>query len=266
MSGWRPKLVALDVDGTIVDSDNELSDPVRDAIVAIRDAGIETVISTGRAINGVMDTVGKLGFDRGLAVASNGAVVFRYSDDDVDPVEVIHSVTFDASDAVRRVLEEVPDAIVAVEQVGSGFRVNRPFPEAEFSDQWVIDDIETLIAEPVTRVVIRSTDHTPAEFTAIVHDLGLTGTNYFIGYSAWLDLAPEGVSKASGLDVVCERLGFTAADVLAVGDGNNDLEMLQWAGRGVAMGQSPDRVKAVADAVTGSIDEDGLATELQRYL
>ena len=120
--------------------------------------------------------------------------------------------------------------------------------------------------QPVTRVVIRSTDHTPAEFTAIVHDLGLTGTNYFIGYSAWLDLAPEGVSKASGLDVVCERLGLTPADVLAVGDGNNDLEMLRWAGRGVAMGQSPDSVKEAADAVTGSIDDDGLATELRRYL
>ena len=258
---WVPKLVALDVDGTIVNGDNELSDVVRDAVVAIRDAGIETVISTGRAISGVMDTVGKLGFTDGLAVASNGAVVFSY-----DPVEIIHSVTFDAADAVRRVLEEVPDAIVAVEQVGTGFRVNRPFPETEFADQWVIDDVERLIAEPVTRVVIRSTDHTPAEFTAIVHDLGLTGTNYFIGYSAWLDLAPEGVSKASGLDVLCERLGLTAADVLAVGDGNNDLEMLQWAGRGVAMGQSPDSLKAAADAVTGSIDEDGLAQELTKYL
>ncbi|KQX74250.1 MULTISPECIES: HAD family hydrolase [Aeromicrobium] len=258
---WVPKLVALDVDGTIVNGDNELSDVVRDAVVAIRDAGIETVISTGRAISGVMDTAAKLGFTDGLAVASNGAVVFTY-----DPVEVVHSVTFDAADAVRRVLQEVPDAIVAVEQVGSGFRVNRPFPETEFAGQFVIDDVEKLIAEPVTRVVIRSTDHTPAEFTAIVHDLGLTGTNYFIGYSAWLDLAPEGVSKASGLDVVCERLGLTAADVLAVGDGNNDLEMLQWAGRGVAMGQSPDALKAVADAVTGSIDEDGLAQELTKYL
>ena len=258
---WMPKLVALDVDGTLVDGDNRMSAAVHEVVTAIRDSGIETVISTGRAIDGVMDTVGKLGFTEGYAVASNGAVVFTY-----DPVEVIHSVTFDASDAVRRVMEQVPDAIVAVEEVGSGFRVNRPFPEAEFSAQVVVDDVEKLIAEPVTRVVIRSTEHTPAEFTAIVHDLGLEGTNYFIGYSAWLDLAPEGVSKASGLDVVCERLGIEPADVLAVGDGNNDLEMLQWAGRGVAMGQSPDALKDVADFVTGTVEDDGLATELARYL
>jgi Cof subfamily protein (haloacid dehalogenase superfamily) len=258
---WRPRLVALDIDGTLVDGSNEMSDVVRQTVLAIRDSGVATVISTGRAIPGVMDTVDKLGFTEGYAVASNGAVVFQY-----DPVEVIHSVTFDASDAVRRVMEQVPDAIVAVEEVGRGFRVNRPFPEEEFSGQFVVDDVEKLIAEPVTRVVIRSTDHTPAEFTAIVHDLGLTGTNYFIGYSAWLDLAPEGVSKASGLDFLCERLGVAQADVLAVGDGNNDREMLQWAGRGVAMGHAPDAVKDLADAVTGAVDEDGLATELQTYL
>jgi Cof subfamily protein (haloacid dehalogenase superfamily) len=259
--GWRPKLVALDVDGTLVDSANEMSAAVRDAVRAIRESGIETVISTGRAIPGVMDTVEKLGFAEGHAVASNGAVVFAY-----DPVEVLHAVTFDARDAVLRVMEQVPDAIVAVEEVGAGFRVNRPFPEAEITGQFVVQEVEQLIADPVTRVIIRSTDHTAEEFTTIVRDLGLTGTNYFIGYSAWLDLAPEGVSKASGLDFLCERLGIAQSEVLAVGDGNNDIEMLQWAGRGVAMGHAPETLRSVADAVTGSIDDDGLVTELNNYL
>jgi Cof subfamily protein (haloacid dehalogenase superfamily) len=265
-SSWRPRLVALDVDGTLVDGDNVMSDAVRDAVLAIRDAGIETVISTGRAVDGVLDTVGKLGLDEGYAVASNGAVVFQYRDDAVEPVEVLQAVTFDASDAVRRVLELVPDAIVAVEEVGVGFRLNRPFPENEVAGQFRVEDVESLIAEPVTRVVIRSTDHTAEEFTAIVHDLGLTGTNYYIGYSAWLDLAPEGVSKASGLEFLCDRLGIDRADVLAVGDGNNDLEMVRWAGRGVAMGHGPDVLKQEADAVTGSIADDGLVAELRRYL
>ncbi|MCW2771385.1 MAG: haloacid dehalogenase, partial [Aeromicrobium sp.] len=177
-----------------------------------------------------------------------------------------HAVTFDASDAVRRVMEYVPDAIVAVEEVGVGFRVNRPFPEDEISGHFTVEHIDSLIAEPVTRVVIRSTDHTAKEFSAIVDDLGLTGTNYFIGYSAWLDLAPDGVSKASGLEHLTDKLGIDRADVLAVGDGNNDLEMLSWAGRGVAMGHGPDSLKDVADDVTGSIFEDGLVEELKRYL
>lgn len=258
---WRPGLVALDVDGTLVGNTNEMSAVVRKTVRAIRDAGMETVISTGRAIPGVLDTIEKLGFDHGYAIASNGAIIFSY-----DPVEVLHSVTFDASDAVRRVLEYVPDAIVAVEEIGVGFRVNRPFPYGEVNGKFVVEDVDALIAEPVTRVVIRSTDHTAEEFSTIVEDLGLTGTNYFIGYSAWLDLAPAGVSKASGLDFLVRRLGIAQADVLAVGDGNNDVEMLRWAGRGVAMGHGPEALLEAADAVTGTIEEDGLATELAQYL
>ncbi|RYJ02371.1 MAG: HAD family phosphatase, partial [Actinomycetales bacterium] len=86
------------------------------------------------------------------------------------------------------------------------------------------------------------------------------------GYTAWLDIAPDGVSKASGLDVLCGRFGIDPADVLAVGDGHNDLEMLRWAGRGVAMGQAPPDLLDVADDVTGSVHEDGLAAELRRWV
>ncbi len=73
------------------------------------------------------------------------------------------------------------------------------------------------------------------------------------------------MSKASGLAKVAQTLGVAQTDVLAIGDGRNDVEMLQWAGRGVAMGQAPDDVKAVADAVTGTLGEDGVAVELSRW-
>ena len=79
------------------------------------------------------------------------------------------------------------------------------------------------------------------------------------------DLAPEGVSKASGLADVTRRLGVDRSDVLAIGDGRNDIEMLEWAGRGVAMGQAPAEVKASADAVTESVEEDGAAAEIARW-
>ena len=74
-----------------------------------------------------------------------------------------------------------------------------------------------------------------------------------------------GVSKASGLEVVCRELGVGAADVLAIGDGRNDVEMLTWAGRGVAMGQAVEEVRAVADAVTSTVDDDGAAVEMSRW-
>ncbi|ALX06100.1 MULTISPECIES: HAD family hydrolase [Aeromicrobium] len=261
MTSWRPKIVALDVDGTMVDWENRMTDTVREAVHAIKDSGVHVVISTGRAIPGVLDAARNLRLDDGIAVASNGAVVHTYS-----PVEVVHTVTFDASEAVRRVLEHIPDALVAVEEVGTGYRISAPFPEWEIDGTVTIQTVDELVAEPVTRVIIRAPEHDVEEFGRLVHGLGLNEVNYNIGYTAWLDIAPDGVSKASGLEVVCERLGVDRADVLAVGDGMNDYEMLRWAGRGVAMGQGSDELKAVADDVTGTVLEDGLATELRRWL
>ena len=256
-----PRLAALDVDGTLVDETNALSPAVRDAVLALADAGVAIVVATGRAMPGTMEVVERLGLENGTAVTSNGAIVLGYH-----PVEVLHSVTFDASEAVRRVLESIPDALVAVEEVGVGYRVNAPFPEGEVGGRITVEDVDSLVSEPVTRVVIRAPEHDAREFAEVVEGLGLTETNYYIGYTAWLDLAPQGVSKASGLEMVCARLDVAPAEVLAVGDGYNDVEMLEWAGRGVAMGQAPDHVVAAADAVTGTVADDGLATELARYL
>ncbi len=261
MTGWRPKLVALDVDGTLVDGANVMTPAVRETVRAIRTSGVETVITTGRAIPGVLNTAALLGFDDAYAIASNGALVFTFT-----PVELLQTVTFDASEAVRRVLERVPDVLVAVEEIGVGYRLNKPFPDGEINGTMTVEPVEALIAEPVTRVVIRAPDHSQEEFATLVEDLGLADTNYYIGYTAWLDLAPEGVSKASGLTYLCDRLGINSADVLAVGDGNNDIEMLKWAGLGVAMGHAPSALLEVADEVTGSIDEDGLVDVLRRYL
>jgi len=258
---FTPKMLALDVDGTLVDFEDRMTDRVRSTVRAARDAGLPVVISTGRSTHGVMDAAQKLGFDDGLAVASNGAVTFSYS-----PVEILSTVTFDARETVKLVLEHVPDAAVAVEEIGRGYRINKPFPAGEIRGEMIEQSIEQLVAEPVTRVIIRSPGQSAQEFTELAERLGLHGISYFVGYTAWLDLAPEGVSKASGLEAVCARLQLTAADVLAVGDGLNDLEMLRWAGRGVAMGDSAPQVIEAADDVTGSVHEDGLADEIDRWL
>jgi HAD superfamily hydrolase (TIGR01484 family) len=254
-------LAALDVDGTLVDETNALSPRVRDAVRELAASGVAIVVATGRAMPGTVDVVERVGLDDGFAVTSNGAIVVGYH-----PFEVLHSVTFDASEAVRRVLERVPDALVAVEEIGVGYRVNEPFPEGEVSGRITVEDVDSLVSEPVTRVVIRAPEHDAQEFADVVKGLGLTDTNYYIGYTAWLDLAPQGVSKASGLEMVCARLDIAQADVLAIGDGFNDVEMLEWAGRGVAMGQAPEHVRAIADDVTGTVADDGLAAELRRYL
>jgi Cof subfamily protein (haloacid dehalogenase superfamily) len=270
---WTPRVVALDIDGTLlkwVDGQTEdyetITAPVYDAIHRALDAGAHVVLSSGRSPHGMTRIADMLDIPREEAdqlwvVASNGAVVFRYP-----PMEVVHEETFDAAPAVAAVLEHHPDALVAVEEraVG-GYRVNRVFPEGEISGEQIITEVDDIVGEPVSRVIIRDPDATADDFLELASKLGLHGTDYVVGWTAWLDLSPVGVSKASGLQHVCDRIGLTAADVLAIGDGRNDIEMLRWAGRGVAMGQAVDEVKAAADDVTASVHDEGAAVEMSRW-
>jgi HAD superfamily hydrolase (TIGR01484 family) len=276
-TGWQPRVVALDIDGTLFGAphgsgvvDETIAPAVLEALAAAGAAGVQVVLATGRStfgITGVLDMLGlpRRSAEQAFAVASNGSVTFGYAPDRVPPVEILSTVTFDASEVVARLLDHAPHVHVAVEEIGIGYRVNKPFPEGEITGQFTFQSVEELVAEPVTRVIIRDPDATEQDFARLVERVGLHGINYFIGWTAWLDLAPADVSKASGLQDVCARLGVPARDVLAIGDGRNDVEMLQWAGRGVAMGQAVDEVKAAADAVTGTVHDDGVARELSRW-
>lgn len=268
--GWQPKLVVLDIDGTLLQwvegsgqTLEEISPPVRAAVHSAMDAGAHVVLASGRSMHGMTRVIDLLGLHRGerlWGVASNGAVVFRYP-----PGEVVFEETFDAAEAVREVLEEHPTALVAVEERGVGYRVTGEFPTGELSGEMTVTTVHELIGEPVSRVIIRDPSATPEDFVALGRRLGLHGTDYVVGWTAWMDLSPIGVSKASGLARVAAELGVGADEALAIGDGRNDLEMLRWVARGVAMGQAIDEVKAVADAVTATVQEDGVAVELARW-
>ncbi|CAN5553175.1 HAD family hydrolase [soil metagenome] len=274
-TSFSPRLVALDIDGTLFDNEpvegepvgvvtERISPAVVEAVNRAYDAGAHVVLATGRSTFGITTVWELLGLPRDgasvLSVASNGSVTFRYP-----PMEVRTTETFDASEIVRMLLEEVPEAAVAVEEVGVGYRLNRPFPDGEINGEMRLQTVAELVAEPVTRVIIRDPHSSEEEFLALAEKLGLQGTNYFIGWTAWLDLAPEGISKASALSGVAEELGVAQADVLAIGDGRNDVEMLRWAGRGVAMGQAPLVVQEAADAVNETVRKDGVAVELARW-
>lgn len=264
-AGWRPGLVALDIDGTVVDHAGELPVSVYAAVQRVRAAGVPVVLSTGRAWHGTRPVFEALDLPPGYAVSSNGAVVVEHDPEAGTPTAVVRQVTFDPAPVIDRVAELAPHALIATEVVGEGYRVSGPFPDGDLQGQVWHSTLDELKAEPVTRVIVRDPTSSDAEFLALADSLGLHGVSYFIGYSAWLDIAPEGVHKATGLAYVCERLGIDRADVLALGDGRNDIEMLRWAGRGVALGDAPEEVRAAADAVTGLFADDGTPTELARW-
>ena len=138
--------------------------------------------------------------------------------------------------------------------------------ELQLDGEQVVVPWEELMTEPVTRVTFRSPSGTSEDFLDLAERVGLHQVNYTVGFTAWMDINPEGVTKASALEQVRRKLGIEPANTVAVGDQRNDVEMLEWAARGVAMGQAPDEVKAAADAVTAPIEDDGAALVLRSLL
>lgn len=258
---WKPDMVALDIDGTLVDHSGRMPDEVLQAVQALVAQQTPVVLSTGRAWGDTMPIFEELGLPPGPAVTSNGAVVVSFP-----PLRVRKQVTFDPGPAIQKVLAEAPHVRIALEDPRGGYRLNELFPEGDLTGEMRLVSIEELCSEPTTRVIIRDPEASSEDFTQLAKAIGMHGVEYFIGWSAWLDIAPVGVNKATGLKEVCAALGVKKRNVLALGDGRNDSQMLKWAGRGVAMGDAPAEVQAVADHVTGAFCDGGTVQELERWI
>ncbi len=284
-------LVALDVDGTLITGDLVMSPRVPAAVQAVVAAGHHVVIATGRSISATLPVVGALDIGGCYAVCSNGSFTvsttaappvvralerrrgerFAFGADAVSSAtlpsyEMVDVATFDPWPALLRLRDALPEASFAVETDGAEFVVAGPFPASEVAETVVRVEFEQLQGIKAARVVVASDAHSPEEFLGLTEGLGLSGVNYAVGYSAWIDIAPEGISKASALEAIRERLGVAREATVAVGDGRNDIEMLTWAARSAAMGGAPPEVVAAATEVTPSVEDDGAALVLESLL
>jgi len=262
-----PWLIALDIDGTLLDYDGSLSPVVRDAVIAAEQAGHQVVLASGRDMTAMQPIVAQLGLTNGWMVCSNGCVIVRLDPHFGAGYWIEQVSTFDAEPLIKEIAEHLPTARFAVEDVGRGYRVSQAFNEGELAGDYQVVPFDQLAGGGlVTRVVIRGGDETPEEFSQAIAELGMTGVGYFVGYNAWMDLVPSGVSKASGLEHVREKINIPLERTIAIGDGHNDIDMLQWAGRGIAMGQADLEVRLAADEVTEPVSRDGVAHAIRPIL
>ncbi len=253
-------MVALDIDGTLVDHEGVLPEEVRRSVRRVVDAGVPVVLTTGRSWEATRPVFDQLGLPAGPAVTSNGAVTVSFP-----PFQLERLVTFNPAAVIEKVLREHPTAAIAAEVFGQGYRVTKRFPDGDLSGDIEHVSVDDLAVCEATRIVVRDPAASAEEFIELAERIGLHGVNFFVGWTAWLDIAPEGVTKASALADVVAGLGCRAADVLAMGDGRNDIEMLSWAGRGVALGDGCAEARAAADHVTSAFADGGTARELDRW-
>jgi Cof subfamily protein (haloacid dehalogenase superfamily) len=262
-------LIGLDIDGTLVHDDGFLSPQVVKEVKRVKDLGHEVIIATGRAAANAVPVVKDLGFEQGFVVSSNGAVTVQLDSEHPKGFQMTDVVTFDPAAVLAQLIEHLPEAHFAVEDVDGSYRFHRPFPTYALGDQNFETPLEQLMHHPVSRVVVLSPQHDVDEFLGLISKIGLASVSYAIGYTAWLDISPKGVSKASALEVQRQRLGISNHQVLVMGDGRNDIDMFEWAktsgGLAFAMGQAPEEVQLAATNVTSSVTDDGVARVLAGF-
>ncbi len=262
-------LIGLDIDGTLVHDDGFLAAAVVEEVSRVRALGHEVVVATGRAAANAVPVVRDIGIAQGFVVASNGAVTVELDADKPKGFRVHDVISFDPADVLDKLIKSLPNAHFAVEDLDGSYRFHKPFPTYALGDQNFETPLEELMHHPVSRVVVLSPNHDVDDFLTLIGDIGLASVSYAIGYTAWLDISPKGVSKASALEVQRKTLGISPEQVLVMGDGRNDIDMFHWAkaggGLAFAMGQAPEEVKAAATAVTSSVEDDGVARILQGF-
>ncbi|MFI9388200.1 HAD family hydrolase [Kutzneria sp. NPDC052558] len=258
----RPALIALDVDGTILDSTGVISPAVRSAITRARAAGAHVVLSTGRTVLGVRNVISLLGFTDGTVLCSNGAVRL-----DLATGEVIALATFEPAPVIARLRSLLPGVVFSLEEPGVGNRVSDGYPGDIVGTRRQVDDLE-LGATPTTRMVAYWHGVTKEQLADLMDVSDIAGVTWTYDHhsDAWLTVVAEGISKASALEQLRLELGVSPQATVAFGDGHNDIAMLRWAALGVAMGNAAADVRAAADEVTGTVAEDGVATVLDRLL
>ncbi|MFE6888691.1 HAD family hydrolase [Streptomyces sp. NPDC057694] len=257
-------LIATDLDGTLLRGDDTVSDRTRDALTRAAAAGARHIVVTGRPAPRVQPLLSDLG-GAGLAVCAQGAQLYDAAHD-----RLLWSLTLDrelAEQALGKIEAEVGQVYAAVDQDGvdgltliePGYLMPHPTLPAvrvhRRADLW---------AEPISKVLLRHFSLADDELAAVARAaVGPLATVTMSGPGT-VELQPRGVTKATGLELAAERAGVGPGDTIAFGDMPNDVPMFGWAARGVAMANAHPELKAVADEVTTSNEEDGVAVVLER--
>jgi hypothetical protein len=256
------RLVATDLDGTLLHSDGTVSQRTRAVLTAVEELGVTVVFVTGRPIRWMDDLWQHVG-GHGLAVCSNGGIVY-----DVRRHEVRRArpIPVDVGLEVGKILRSgIPGTTFALEKT-VGFAKEPTFlPDMPRPPELRIGPLAEILDETTVKMLALHEQLPPERFWSQVESLiGHLVTTTWSSVGALVEISAPGVTKASTLELVCAERGITADEVVAFGDMPNDLPMLEWAGTSYAMADAHPSVRALADAVAPPHDADGVAVVLEQ--
>lgn len=275
MAAEAPLLITSDVDGTLIDDRERIPMHVRSAIRRAISAGTVFALATGRPPRWIHPVLEQLGL-KPVCVCANGAIVYDAATDTMlDVCNLAPAALQTIADIATEALAPHGGAGFAVERAGESawaperelFLVSPHYVPAWFSADNGMVPLDELLGAPAIKLLIRNERLSSKEIFDLVAPhipVELAHATFSVP-DGLIEVAAPGVTKARGVQVLADRIGARAEDVVAFGDMPNDIEMLQWAGLGVAMENAVPELKAVADEVTLSNNEGGLAEVLGRW-
>ena len=258
-----PRLIASDLDGTLVRSDGTVAGRTVAVLARAEEAGIPFVMVTGRPPRWMAE-ISRMTGHRGIAVCANGALVY-----DLHTEQVVESflLTEDAANEVVAALRRVlPDIAFAVERPDLGFAHEDTYVPSWEDPAHRPKPVGQLVTGGVVKLLARHRGLGPDELLAAAREaVGERATLTHSSNDGLLEVSAAGTSKATGLAVLAREHGVAPEHVIAFGDMPNDLPMLAWAGHSVAVANAHPEVLDVADEVTASNNDDGVAKVLERW-
>lgn len=258
-----PRLVATDLDGTLVRSDSTISPRTKAAVLAAQEAGAVFVMVTARPPRWLHDLAELVGA-HGVAIVANGAILYDVARRQAIRTRLIEpAVGLEVAEAIRA---EIPEVEFAIE------RSDRYGQEPHYVNRWprpadaVVGEIAELLSEPAAKLLVRHPDWPSDDL--LVRVQAVVGQRVAASHSGGerlVEISATGVSKATMLADFAAEQGIAAEETIAFGDSLNDLPMLAWAGTSYGVANAHEQVLAMVDVVCPSNDEDGVATVLEAF-
>ena len=262
------ELVVADLDGTLLDKNHEITERALQAIKALREQGIKFMLATGKSRGSALKIIEQLGMDtpgvfvQGLVLQSaDGSILHQTT---LDPAIARQSITFAEDRGFSLVAYSGTTTYIRKRSHNTNLIVEYGEPESQ-----VVGPLQNILGHiPINKLAIIDRAD-PRHVKAVRWQLNMqfNGAASFVqpAVDEMIEVLPKGTSKGAGLKTLLKDMGIAPANVLAVGDGENDIEMLQLAGIGVAVANADDFVKKAANHVTVASHGDGLAEAIERF-
>ena len=264
------KLIALDLDGTLNNDNRVITEKTKDALLKAQKSGTRIVLASGRPSSGFEMEIRELELMKyhGLTISYNGGLVR-----DVETEQTIYEKTIPNSLAKEflRFVEDFPvtpivdDGKFIYTNTPDGFQVQY---ESSANHLMIkeVDNISDSIDFPPVKILLASPEETLRPNIEKIKNPYRENLNFLLSTPFYLEVTMPGISKSHTLNHICQKYGILREEVIAFGDGENDISMLEFAGTGVAMGNGCEAIKKIADEITLSNNEDGIAHTLLKYL